>query len=245
MHLLDVFPLFFTLSSLSLSPWSPTTQSWQKHWHNDPRNFSDRLHSLICGEFVWVCACVVVRTSVLQWKERRKKGNGRVRWLIKKTDLPADSSGLFYCNNLMTRPTHVLPNSIRNSPTTLHSRGNGSVATTFLLLWAPVWRQGQEAGKEGNVWREARISWSWERWVGGESCIVFDMHEVETSVGARLAWSMHAWSCTLKETEKSWLQETGGHAERSWMSTREGWKWISRRGDLHSVVERKPLRCPE
>lgn len=37
MHLLDVFPLFFTLYSLSLPPCSPTTQPWQKLWHNDPR----------------------------------------------------------------------------------------------------------------------------------------------------------------------------------------------------------------
>lgn len=42
--------------------------------------------------------------------ERRKKRGGRVRGSIEKTDLPADSSGSFYCNNLMTKATHVLPN---------------------------------------------------------------------------------------------------------------------------------------
>lgn len=58
MHLLDVFPLFFTLSPLSPSPRSPTTQPWQKLWHNDPRNFSDRLRPLICR---CVCVCLCVR----------------------------------------------------------------------------------------------------------------------------------------------------------------------------------------
>jgi len=44
----------------------------------------------------------------------------------------------------MSKPTHVLPNSITNAPTTLHSRRKGSVVTALL----PVWRQGQENKKQ-------------------------------------------------------------------------------------------------
>lgn len=144
-----------------------------------------------------------------------------------------------------SKPTHVLPNSIRDAPATLHSRGNGSVDTTFLSLRAPVWRQGQ--GRKGKCGEGGRVAW---RWGGG---------------GGRLevyrVW--HAWrrdKCRSRccpghcgpDPPLPWKKERcpdckrlGGNVERSWMSTRERWKWISRRGDLHSVVERKPLRCPE
>lgn len=48
----------------------------------------------------------------------------------------------------MSKPTHVLPNSITNATTTLHSRTNGSVAKTLF----PVWRQGRGGGTEKKEW---------------------------------------------------------------------------------------------
>lgn len=60
-------------------------------------------------------------------------GNGRVKWLIKKMDWPPDSSELFQSNKLMTKPTLVLANSIRDTPAILHLGRNGRVARTSLL----------------------------------------------------------------------------------------------------------------
>lgn len=60
-------------------------------------------------------------------------GNGRVKWLIKKTDWPPDSSELFQSNKLMTKPTLVLANSIRDAPASLHLGRNGRITRTSLL----------------------------------------------------------------------------------------------------------------
>lgn len=152
MHLLGVFPLFLTVSSLSASPWSPASKILTK---SIDANFSDSICSLICGS-----VCVQLRD---EW---RKKRNSRVRWSIKKTDLPADSSGLFYCTNLMTKATHVLPNWIRNAPTTLHSRGSGSVDTTFLLLWDLCGaRVRTQEKKRMYGWRPEDVgNGGWEGW---------------------------------------------------------------------------------
>lgn len=59
--------------------------------------------------------CVVVRGE-------GKGGvyNGGISWLIKKMDRPPDSSELFYPNKLMTKPTHVLANLIKDAPTSFH-----------------------------------------------------------------------------------------------------------------------------
>lgn len=46
--------------------------------------------------------------------------NGGISWLIKKMDRPPDSSELFYSNKLMTKPTHVHANLIRDAPTSFH-----------------------------------------------------------------------------------------------------------------------------
>lgn len=52
--------------------------------------------------------------------EGRGSCNGGIRWLIKKMDQPPDSSELFYSNKLMTKPTHVPANLIREAPTSFH-----------------------------------------------------------------------------------------------------------------------------
>lgn len=57
----------------------------------------------------------------------------------------------------MSKPSHVLPNSIKDAPTTLHSSENGSAATTLLELRAPVWRQGQQGGGRENVEGEQNV----------------------------------------------------------------------------------------
>lgn len=44
----------------------------------------------------------------------------------------------------MSKPTHVLPNSIMNARAALHPRRNGSAVTTLF----PVWRQGQGQKKD-------------------------------------------------------------------------------------------------
>lgn len=72
------FPLFLPFPSFSISLQSnhPTLTKALTQ-----RNFPQ---SLICR---CVCACLLVHLSK---NERSKKGNGRVKWLIKKTDLLAD-----------------------------------------------------------------------------------------------------------------------------------------------------------
>lgn len=155
MHLLDVFPFFFhsppsflfifilyppflCLSEVQLPNPEQVLTRWPKKLFRQVPFFN-----------LWEFVCGMCGLYVMQWKERRRKENGRVRWTIKKTNLTADSSGLFYCNNLMTKPTHALPNSIRNSSTTLHSGGNGSADTSFLLLCgARVRRQGRKKHME-------------------------------------------------------------------------------------------------
>lgn len=71
--------------------------------------------------------CVVVGTAIRRW------GNGRVKCLIKKTDWPPDSSELFQSNKMMTKPTLVLANSIRDAPASLHLGRNGRLTRTSLL----------------------------------------------------------------------------------------------------------------
>lgn len=73
---------------------------------------------------------MVVGTAV---RREGGMGNGRVKWLIKKTYWPPDSSELFQSNKLMTKATLVLANSIRDTPASLHLRRNGRVTRTSLL----------------------------------------------------------------------------------------------------------------
>lgn len=51
---------------------------------------------------------------------------------------------------------------------------------------------GSGGGRKGKCGERPKCLEDGKRWVGGERCIVFDMHEVETSVAAGLAWSLQA-----------------------------------------------------
>lgn len=99
------------------------------------------LSSLIWDIFVYV---VVASCSQDRGGKRR---NRNLIWLIKKTDLNPDTSELSNCYKFMTKPTHVLPNSITDAPTSIHSRRNDSIASLFLLC-SPCLAPGS-GGSEG------------------------------------------------------------------------------------------------
>lgn len=100
-------------------------------------------------------------------------GNGRVKWLIKKTDWPPDSSELFQSNKLMTKATLVLANSIRDAPASLHLRRNGRVTRTSLLSLCGTGIGGRGGGEP-------------------DAPLCLACMEYRVKVGARLAWSLHA-----------------------------------------------------
>lgn len=97
-------------------------------------------------------------------------GNGRVKWLIKKTDWPPDSSELFQFNKLMTKPTLVLANSIRDAPASLHLGRNSRTRTSLLLA------HGARIGGGGEA----------------DAPLCLTCMEYRVRVGARPAWSLHA-----------------------------------------------------